>query len=64
MDALVAVRLGDGNERFSEPRRSREGSTECSRSFSRGLERDGLVTRTAYSAIPTARRVRIGSAQL
>src|ERR1700689_4912850 len=50
---LVVSRLGEGALRFNELRRSIGGISQ--RMFTltlRGLERDGLVTRTAFPPIP------------
>src|SRR5688572_21839105 len=49
---IVAL-LGDGAMRFSELRRSIEGISQRMLTLTlRGLERDGLVTRTAFPEIP------------
>lgn len=49
---VVAV-LGDGERRFTEIKRSVEGISQRMLTVTlRGLERDGLVTRTVYSAMP------------
>src|SRR5690349_19672328 len=45
--------LGDGPKRFSELRRTIEGISQRMLTLTlRGLERDGLVTRTVYPTIP------------
>ena len=45
--------LGDGKRRFSELRRSIEGISQRMLTLTlKGLERDGLITRTAYPTIP------------
>jgi DNA-binding HxlR family transcriptional regulator len=45
--------LGQGPRRFSELRRSIEGISQRMLTLTlRGLERDGLVTRTVYATIP------------
>ena len=49
---IVAL-LGDGTMRFSELRRSIEGISQRMLTLTlRGLERDGLVTRTVFPTIP------------
>jgi DNA-binding HxlR family transcriptional regulator len=49
----VIDRLGQGSHRFSELRRGIEGITGRMLTVTlRGLERDGLVTRTIYPVIP------------
>jgi len=49
---IVAL-LGDGPLRFSELKRSIEGISQRMLTLTlRGLERDGLVTRTVYPEIP------------
>src|SRR5262245_59511361 len=49
---IVAL-LGDGSMRFSELRRSIEGISQRMLTLTlRGLERDGLVTRTVFPEIP------------
>lgn len=49
---IVAL-LGDGPMRFSELRRSIEGISQRMLTLTlRGLERDGLVTRTVFPEIP------------
>lgn len=50
---FVVSLLGDGPRRFSELRRTIEGISQrmLTRTL-RGLERDGLVTRTVYPTIP------------
>jgi DNA-binding HxlR family transcriptional regulator len=50
---LVVALLGDGRKRFSELRRSIEGISQRMLTLTlRGLERDGLVTRTIFPTIP------------
>lgn len=50
---LVVTRLGDGPSRFNELRRSIGGISQRMLTLTlRGLERDGLVTRTAFPTIP------------
>ena len=50
---FVIDRLGQGSQRFSELRRSIEGITSRMLTVTlRGLERDGLVTRTMHPVIP------------
>jgi DNA-binding HxlR family transcriptional regulator len=50
---LVIVLLADGPKRFSELRRAIEGISQRMLTLTlRGLERDGLVTRTLYPTIP------------
>jgi DNA-binding HxlR family transcriptional regulator len=50
---LVVALLGDGKKRFSELRRSIEGISQRMLTLTlKGLERDGLVTRTPYPTIP------------
>ena len=45
--------LGNGKKRFSELRRSIEGISQRMLTLTlRGLERDGLITRTVYPTIP------------
>jgi DNA-binding HxlR family transcriptional regulator len=50
---LVVALLGDGQKRFSELRRAIEGISQrmLTRTL-KGLERDGLITRTMYPTIP------------
>src|SRR5262249_50570725 len=49
----VVDRLGDGPRRFSELLRGIDGITARMLTVTlRGLERDGLVTRTAHAAVP------------
>jgi DNA-binding HxlR family transcriptional regulator len=49
---IVAL-LGDGPMRFSELRRSIEGISQRMLTLTlRGLERDGLITRTVFPEIP------------
>jgi len=50
---LVVSRLGDGPLRFNELRRSIGGISQRMLTLTlRGLERDGLITRTAFATIP------------
>jgi DNA-binding HxlR family transcriptional regulator len=50
---LVIGLLGDGPKRFNELRRSIDGISQRMLTLTvRGLERDGLVTRTLYPTIP------------
>jgi DNA-binding HxlR family transcriptional regulator len=50
---LVVALLGDGTKRFSELRRTIEGISQRMLTLTlKGLERDGLVTRTMYPTIP------------
>ena len=50
---LVVSRLGDGPLRFNELRRSIGGISQRMLTLTlRGLERDGLITRTAFPTIP------------
>jgi DNA-binding HxlR family transcriptional regulator len=50
---LVVTRLGGGARRFSELRRSIGGISQRMLTLTlRGLERDGLVTRTVFPTIP------------
>jgi DNA-binding HxlR family transcriptional regulator len=50
---LVVSLLGDGPKRFSELRRSIDGISQRMLTLTlRGLERDGLVTRTVYPTVP------------
>ena len=49
----VVALLGDGKKRFSELRRSIEGISQRMLTLTlKGLERDGLITRTAYPTVP------------
>src|SRR5690349_6998427 len=49
----VVDRLGDGPRRFSELLRGIDGITARMLTVTlRGLERDGIVTRTAHAAVP------------
>lgn len=49
----VVAKLGDGELRFTELKRSIEGISQRMLTVTlRGLERDGIVTRTIYSAMP------------
>jgi len=50
---LVVSRLGDGPMRFNELRRSIGGISQRMLTLTlRGLERDGLITRTVFPTIP------------
>ena len=50
---LVVSRLGEGSMRFNELRRSIGGISQRMLTLTlRGLERDGLLTRTAFPTIP------------
>jgi DNA-binding HxlR family transcriptional regulator len=50
---LVVSRLGEGALRFNELRRSIGGISQRMLTLTlRGLERDGLITRTAFPTIP------------
>jgi DNA-binding HxlR family transcriptional regulator len=50
---LVVMMLGDGPKRFNEIRRGVDGiSQQMLTRTLRGLERDGMVTRTIYPTIP------------
>jgi len=50
---FVIAHLADGPQRFGELRRSIEGISQRMLTVTlRGLERDGLVTRTMYPVIP------------
>jgi DNA-binding HxlR family transcriptional regulator len=50
---LVVALLGDGKKRFGELRRTIEGISQRMLTLTlKGLERDGLVTRTVYPTIP------------
>ena len=50
---LVVSLLGDGSKRFSELRRSIEGISQRMLTLTlKGLERDGLLTRTVHPTIP------------
>jgi DNA-binding HxlR family transcriptional regulator len=50
---LVVGLLGDGDKRFSELRRAIEGVSQRMLTLTlRGLERDGLVTRTVFPTVP------------
>ena len=49
----VVATLGDGPRRFSELKRMIEGVSQRMLTLTlRGLERDGLITRTVYPTIP------------
>jgi DNA-binding HxlR family transcriptional regulator len=50
---LIVALLGGGKKRFSELRRSVEGISQRMLTLTlKGLERDGLITRTVYPTIP------------
>lgn len=50
---LIIVLLGDGPKRFNEIKRAVGGISQRMLTLTlRGLERDGLVTRTQYPTIP------------
>jgi DNA-binding HxlR family transcriptional regulator len=50
---LVVTRLGEGPKRFNELRRTIGGISQRMLTLTvRGLERDGLVTRTVFPTIP------------
>lgn len=50
---LVVATLGDGPRRFSELKRAVEGISQRMLTLTvRGLERDGLITRTVTPSIP------------
>src|SRR5580692_202935 len=50
---LVVLLLGDGKKRFGELRRGIDGISQRMLTLTlKGLERDGLVTRTVYPTIP------------
>jgi DNA-binding HxlR family transcriptional regulator len=50
----VVALLGDGKKRFSELRRSIEGISQRMLTLTlKGLQRDGLITRTVYPTIPS-----------
>src|SRR6266487_3606077 len=50
---LVVSRLGDGPKRFNELRRSLGSISQRMLTLTlRGLERDGLITRTVFPSIP------------
>ena len=50
---LIVMMLADGPRRFSELKRAIDGISQCMLTLSlRGLERDGLVTRTVTPTIP------------
>src|SRR4030081_2062048 len=52
-DVLIVVLLGDGPKRFNEIRRLVGGISQRMLTFTlRGLERDGLVTRTVFPTTP------------
>jgi DNA-binding HxlR family transcriptional regulator len=49
----IVVQLGEGPRRFNELRRAIDGISQRMLTLTlRGLERDGLVTRTVYPTIP------------
>jgi DNA-binding HxlR family transcriptional regulator len=50
---LIVAYLGEGSMRFSELRRAIEGISQRMLTLTlRGLERDGLITRTVFPEIP------------
>lgn len=50
---LIVQLLGDGPRRFSELRRTIEGISQRMLTLTlKGLERDGLITRTVYPDVP------------
>src|SRR5579871_7038306 len=50
---LIVTRLGNGPRRFNELRRAIGGISQRMLTLTlRGLERDGLITRTAFPTIP------------
>ena len=50
---LIVALLGDGTKRFSELRRMIEGISQRMLALTlKGLERDGLITRTVYPTVP------------
>ena len=50
---LVIVRMGEGPRRFNELKREVNGISQRMLTLTlRGLERDGLVTRTQYPTVP------------
>jgi DNA-binding HxlR family transcriptional regulator len=50
---LVVMLLGDGSRRFSEIKRAVGGISQRMLTLTlRGLERDGLVTRTVFATVP------------
>jgi DNA-binding HxlR family transcriptional regulator len=50
---LVIALLGEGPKRFSELRRMIEGVSQRMLTLTlKGLERDGMITRTVYPTIP------------
>jgi DNA-binding HxlR family transcriptional regulator len=50
---LIVMLLGDGPRRFNEMKRTLSGISQRMLTLTvRGLERDGLVTRTVYPTIP------------
>jgi DNA-binding HxlR family transcriptional regulator len=60
---LVVVVLGDGPKRFNEIRRSLGSISQRMLTLTlRGLERDGLATRTVYPSVPP--RVEYGLTKL
>jgi DNA-binding HxlR family transcriptional regulator len=60
---LIVVLLGDGPKRFNEMRRMVGGISQRMLTFTlRGLERDGLVTRTVFPTKPP--RVEYGLTKL
>jgi DNA-binding HxlR family transcriptional regulator len=50
---LIVSRLGDGPMRFNELKRNVDGISQRMLTLTlRGLERDGLITRTVYPTVP------------
>ena len=50
---LIIVALGDGTRRFSELKRGVEGISQRMLTLTlRGLERDGLVSRSVFATVP------------
>lgn len=50
---LIVVLLGEGPQRFNDLRRNIEGISQRMLTLTlRGLERDGLVTRTVFPTVP------------
>ena len=57
---LVVSRLGDGPLRFNELRRTIGGISQRMLTLTlRGLERDGLITRTVYPTVPVTVEYRL-----
>jgi DNA-binding HxlR family transcriptional regulator len=50
---IIVSTLGEGPKRFSELRRAIEGISQRMLTLTlRGLERDGILTRTVYATVP------------